>query len=147
MQLFVMDWANNAMTNSPYNYSTKFWDKTVQKATMFEINTAIMRCITKNLAIFWLGINIYAGEDLPLIDEEWNTVEKKITHTPKAKPYGKQQDEFGLDLDDYIASIAMEKDSESLKLLYTRWLKLCISEKQSSYFSSIKDKRKKELWL
>lgn len=83
MQLFVMDWANNAMTNESYTYTTKYWDKTVEKATMFEINTAIMRCLTKNLAIFGLGINIYAWEDLPLIDEEWNSVTKKIQQPPK----------------------------------------------------------------
>jgi hypothetical protein len=82
MQLFVMDGANNAMTNSSYKYTTKFWEKTVEKATMFEINTAIMRCLTKNLALFWLGINIYAGEDLPLLDGDVNATEKKIS--PKA---------------------------------------------------------------
>jgi hypothetical protein len=60
MQLFVMDGANNAMTNHSYKYTTKFGEKTVEKATMFEINTAIMRCLTKNLALFGLGINIYA---------------------------------------------------------------------------------------
>lgn len=84
MQLFVMDGANNAMTNSSYKYTTKYGDKTVEKATMFEINTAIMRCLTKNLALFWLGINIYAGEDLPLIDDEGNAIQKKIQ--PKATP-------------------------------------------------------------
>ena len=95
MQLFVMDGANNAMTNKEYTYEVDEWvygkktgkkiEKTVGKATMFEINTAIMRCLTKNLAIFGLGINIYAWEDLPLIDDEGNTVEKKIAQkvTPK----------------------------------------------------------------
>lgn len=83
MQLFVMDGANNAMTNDQYSYTTKYGDKTVEKATMFEINTAIMRCLTKNLAIFGLGINIYAGEDLPMIDSDGNTVTKAIKTTPK----------------------------------------------------------------
>lgn len=32
---------------------------------MFDINTAIMRCLTKNLAMFGLGHYIYAGEDIP----------------------------------------------------------------------------------
>lgn len=82
MQLFVMDWANNAMSNKSYTYTTKYWDKTVEKATMFEINTAIMRCLTKNLALFGLGINIYAGEDLPLLDEDWNHETKNIAKKP-----------------------------------------------------------------
>lgn len=34
-------------------------------ATMFDINKTIMRCLTKNLAMFGLGLYIYAGEDLP----------------------------------------------------------------------------------
>ena len=33
---------------------------------MTEINKTIMRCLTKNLAMFGLGIYIYAGEDLPI---------------------------------------------------------------------------------
>lgn len=32
---------------------------------MTEINKTIMRCLTKNLAMFGLGLYIYAGEDLP----------------------------------------------------------------------------------
>ena len=32
---------------------------------MFDINKTIMRCLTKNLAMFGLGHYIYAGEDLP----------------------------------------------------------------------------------
>lgn len=38
----------------------------VGDATMFDVNTALMRCLTKNLAMFGLGIYIYAGEDLPI---------------------------------------------------------------------------------
>ena len=32
---------------------------------MFDINTAIMRCLVKNIAMFGLGLYIYSGEDLP----------------------------------------------------------------------------------
>lgn len=66
MWLPVMDGANNAMKGEQYSYKTK-WGKevTVKAATMFDINTAIMRCLTKNLAMFGLGLYIYAGEDLP----------------------------------------------------------------------------------
>ena len=66
MQLPVMDGANKAQKHIPYTYSTKYGgEKTVESATMFDINTAIMRCLTKNLAMFGLGHYIYAGEDLP----------------------------------------------------------------------------------
>lgn len=65
MWLPVMDGANKAMKAEPYEYSTKFGIKTVEAATMFDVNKAIMRCLTKNLAMFGLGLYIYAGEDLP----------------------------------------------------------------------------------
>ena len=37
---------------------------------MFDINKTIMRCLTKNLAMFGLGLYIYAGEDLPEVSED-----------------------------------------------------------------------------
>ena len=65
MQLPVMDGANRAQKHIAY----KQWGKDVLPATMFDINTAIMRCLVKNLAMFGLGISLYSGEDLPEIKE------------------------------------------------------------------------------
>lgn len=74
MWLPVMDGANKAMKSKPYEYQVIKWtngkrdgftNKRVEQATMFDINTAIMRCLVKNLAMFGLGLYIYAGEDLP----------------------------------------------------------------------------------
>lgn len=91
MWLPVMDGANNAMKAEPYEYKVKNpkfryakWNdhrkkyldsygneqpeylvKRVAAATMFDINKTIMRCLVKNLAMFGLGLYIYAGEDLP----------------------------------------------------------------------------------
>lgn len=65
MWLPVMDGANKSMLKKPYSYKTKFGDKTVEAATSFDINKTIMRCLVKNLAMFGLGLYIYAGEDLP----------------------------------------------------------------------------------
>jgi hypothetical protein len=65
MWLPVMDGANKSMKEEAYTYSTRFGDKTVDAATMFDINKTIMRCLVKNLAMFGLGIYIYSGEDLP----------------------------------------------------------------------------------
>jgi len=65
MWLPVMDGANRAMKSTPYTYTTKFGEKSVEAYTMFDINKTIMRCLTKNLAMFGLGIYIYAGEDIP----------------------------------------------------------------------------------
>lgn len=81
MWLPVMDGANKAMMNKPYTYKGNAWvngkkvevDKTVEAATMFDINKTLMRCLTKNLAMFGLGLYIYAGEDLPEGDTTTST--------------------------------------------------------------------------
>ena len=75
MWLPVMDGNNKAMLNRPYIYKVKeyvdgkftgnYVEKEVLPATMFDINKTIMRCLVKNIAMFGLGIYIYAGEDLP----------------------------------------------------------------------------------
>ena len=71
MWLPVMDGANKAMRNVPYKYMTKFnGEKTCEAATMMDINKAIMRCLVKNLAMFGLGLYIYAGEDLPETEQD-----------------------------------------------------------------------------
>ena len=65
MWLPVMDGANKAMTAQSYVYQTRYGEKSVDAATMFDINKTLLRCLVKNLAMFGLGIYIYAGEDLP----------------------------------------------------------------------------------
>lgn len=71
MWLPVMDSANKAMKLQPYTYQVwdkanrKFVEKTVEAATMFSINKTVMRCLVKNLAMFGLGLYIFAGEDMP----------------------------------------------------------------------------------
>jgi hypothetical protein len=69
MWLPVMDPANKSMKSEEYSYETKFGIKTVDKASMFDINKTIMRCLVKNIAMFGLGIYIYSGEDLPEIEQ------------------------------------------------------------------------------
>lgn len=65
MWLPVMDNANKAMKLESYTYATRQGDKSVEAISMFDINKAVMRCLVKNLAMFGLGLYIYAGEDLP----------------------------------------------------------------------------------
>lgn len=90
MWLPVMDGANKAMKAEEYTYLVKnlnfryakkcddgvyrdnygreqpqYIEKRVDPASMFDVNKAIMRCLVKNLAMFGLGLYIYAGEDLP----------------------------------------------------------------------------------
>lgn len=71
MWLPVMDPSNKAMRLEAYTY--KVWnrekktyeDKYVKAADMMDVNKTLMRCLTKNLAMFGLGLSIYAGEDVP----------------------------------------------------------------------------------
>lgn len=75
MWLPVMDGNNKAMLNHSYTYKVKeykdgqftgkYIEKEVAPANMFDINKTIMRCLVKNIAMFGLGIYIYAGEDYP----------------------------------------------------------------------------------
>ncbi len=65
MWLPVMDGANQAMKLQAYTYKTRNGEKTVDAISMFDINKTVMRCLVKNLAMFGLGLYIYAGEDLP----------------------------------------------------------------------------------
>ena len=71
MWLPVMDSKNKAMKLEPYTYSVwnnfkkAFEEKTVQAASMFDINKTLMRCLVKNLAMFGLGLYIFLGDDLP----------------------------------------------------------------------------------
>ena len=76
MFLPVMDGANKTMLAYEYTYKVKkkekdgsvsIIEKTVQPATMFDINKTLMRCLTKNIAMFGLGLKLYQGEDLPLV--------------------------------------------------------------------------------
>lgn len=78
MWLPVMDAANKTMLAEPYEWVDRY-NKThkVEKATMFDINKTIMRCLVKNIGMFGLGLYIYAGEDLP---EPQNEEIKKGTY-------------------------------------------------------------------
>ena len=120
MWLPVMDGKNQAMKKVPYSYSTRYGDKEVAAATSFDINKTLMRCLVKNLAMFGMGIYIYAGEDLP-------EVEVKVM--PKAKPTPAKPTIIELKLNDdnwvkvmkYVAenkSLGLEKISEQLKRKY-----------------------------
>lgn len=73
MWLPVMDGKNKAMKKEAYKYSTKYGEKTVEAFTMFDINKTVMRCLVKNIAMFGLGLYIYAKEDLPEPEEIVNS--------------------------------------------------------------------------
>lgn len=89
MWLAVMDSNNYAMKKEPYKVVTKYKTIDVKPATMTDINKTIMRCLTKNLAMFGLGLYIYAGEDLPEDATESATAPTEPTETAKSKSKSK----------------------------------------------------------
>lgn len=89
MWLPVMDGANKAMKSKPYTYKTRYGEKRVEAATMFDINKTIMRCLVKNLAMFGLGLYIYAGEDLPESEQPvYPSREEMLKEVAKSYPEG-----------------------------------------------------------
>lgn len=94
MWLPVMDGANAAMKDKPYQYQVMQWQngkkvsvtKDCAAADMFDINKTIMRCLVKNLAMFGVGLYIYAGEDLPDDGEEKPVPASKLSDTQKTTP-------------------------------------------------------------
>jgi hypothetical protein len=92
MWLPVMDGANKSMRKAPYTYQTRFGEKTVEAATSFDINKTIMRCLVKNLAMFGMGIYIYAGEDLPESDTPTAVTEKPSSIDLKKEVTGELPD-------------------------------------------------------
>lgn len=122
MWLPVMDGNNQAMKAEPYMVKTKYKEFPVKAATMFDINKTIMRCLTKNLAMFGLGLYIYAGEDLPDVEEEQHFEPPKKTKAKKEEtPSGedikkllnKSQEELAADL----KGLLMETDSDTKSFL------------------------------
>tara|TARA_R110001606_G_scaffold388783_1_gene554389 strand:- start:4601 stop:5266 length:666 start_codon:yes stop_codon:yes gene_type:complete len=125
MWLPVMDGANKAMKLEAYEYTTKYGNKSVQGASMFDINKTIMRCLVKNLAMFGLGHYIYAGEDLPQDDK---SVAEKLATPKKAEP--KKPIKIKLDIGDdnwtkvlrYVAAnkeLGLKKIGENLTTKYS----------------------------
>lgn len=44
--------------------------KPILKPNMFDINTTVMRCLVKNMAMFGMGLDVYIGEDIPEDEKE-----------------------------------------------------------------------------
>ena len=112
MFLPVMDGANKAMKKEAYTYKTKFGEKTCEAANMFDINKTIMRCLVKNLAMFGLGLYIYAGEDLPESEAETSQAPQK-----EVEPIGvlKRTNEFKKQLEACNTLIELQESFLSLK--------------------------------
>lgn len=78
------------VTIEDQSYSSKLYvmdyrNKVIAKPTYFEINKTQMRCLVKALAFAGLGLDVYAGEDLPEQPQQKQTAPK-----PAQKPVRRQ---------------------------------------------------------
>jgi len=121
MWLPVMDGKNKAMKSQPYSYKTKFGEKRVEAATMFDINKAIMRCLAKNIAMFGLGLYIYAGEDLP--QEE----------AAQAKS------EMQAKIEEACAAMRAVKSREEFEDAWRKWCKQVPSDAGSEFMKAVQE--------
>jgi hypothetical protein len=62
-------------------------NKCIPQPNAFEVNTSIVRCLTKGIAMHGLGLYIYAGEDLPESDAP--TTMGELTKQEDAPKYEK----------------------------------------------------------
>jgi hypothetical protein len=70
-------------------------NKPIQNPDAFQVNTAIMRCLTKCLAMHGLGLYIYAGEDLPEDDGVVPAPKPPKVEPKSEKPPAKMAGEAG----------------------------------------------------
>lgn len=90
--------AGNNYTQSLFVMGHK--NQTVVNPDQAEINKTIQRCTVKALAMAGLGLNLYAGEDLPMGDINTNDAKKKAKE--KAT-----KDKIGLLRDEYITKVQL----------------------------------------
>ena len=79
-------------------------NKPIPNPDAFQVNSAIMRCLVKTIAMHGLGLYIYAGEDLPQDDEE---------SAPPVKIETKKAPDIKLDVEE---TEEMKKDDASRQL-------------------------------
>lgn len=77
MWLPVMDSLFNSLKKKEYDYTTRFGTKHVEAMTMFDVNKSLMRALAKAIAMFGLGLYIYAGEDIPKAEKDEIEAEKE----------------------------------------------------------------------
>jgi len=81
-----MVWVTVTMFDKPMTCMLPVLDyrnKPMSAPTSFDVNTSIMRCLVKAIAMHGLGLYIYAGEDLPEADGQAEPVIVKVV-TPTA---------------------------------------------------------------
>jgi hypothetical protein len=56
-----------------------YQNKAIKNPSAMDVNTAMQRCLAKAIALHGIGLYIYAGEDLPLVEVDDDAIEEQIT--------------------------------------------------------------------
>ncbi len=91
-------------------------NKPIPGPNAFQINTAIVRCLTKAISMHGLGLYIYAGEDLP---------EEEIIQKPKIKMAA--LDGIGDSIDEATKEVIKEWADEATHICRTDSAQACIA--------------------
>jgi hypothetical protein len=112
----AMVWVTVTMFDKPMTCQLPVMDyrnKAIPSPDAFQVNTAIMRCMTKALSLHGLGLYIYAGEDLP---EE----SKPVIITPAQGI----RDELPIEILKYLDELAVELIAICEKDSKAAWMRL-----------------------
>ena len=108
-------------------------NKAIENPNAFQVNTAIMRCLAKAIAMHGLGLYIYAGEDLPEETEPPKEIPKEPPkEIPKVvqgtggswnikvslKPEGKQEDWISIVQEATAISLASAKSESDVMQIF-----------------------------
>jgi hypothetical protein len=86
-----------------------FRNKAIHNPDAFSVNTAMQRCLAKAISLHGLGMYIYAGEDLPMVEMK-EEITKKEVEAPKQfiTPTAGALEAFSADEKDLLNRIAEE---------------------------------------
>lgn len=106
------------------NYS----NKAIVNPDAMQINTTRMRCLTKTLAMFGLGLNVYAGEAFPSASEAQEGVSDPVVITitkAEAKLLGEAVEHSGRDMGKLLAHYKVNKLDELTQVQFKQALSAC----------------------
>lgn len=110
-------------------------NKTIPVPSAFDINTSIQRCLVKAIALHGLGLNVYAGEDLPHSEDTYahqqpNATNKQTIGSSSLVPatFGKARAALEAQHRDNIKTPEILTDNQ------LRYLKRLITETGSNEF-------------
>ncbi len=98
-------------------------NRPISSPTVFEINTSLQRCLVKAIALHGLGLYIYAGEDLPMENDEEGR--ERETRSPATPDFGKvthlptkgKEETITTAQKRYIEKLMAETDTDQDRLL------------------------------